>query len=71
MNWLTVAVLGAIAGWFEFNYQKSRRRKGAAAASAAPPEPSATAEAVQVERPGMQPSIGPGAEVDKKLSTET
>ena len=69
MNWLTMAVLGAVAGWFEFNYQKSRRRK-AKEASTTGQAPSATAEAVQVEQPGMQPSIAPGAEVDKKLGTQ-
>jgi len=25
MNWLTLTVLGAVAAWFEYNYQRSRR----------------------------------------------
>ena len=29
MNWLTLTVLGAVAAWFEYSYQRSRHKKRA------------------------------------------
>jgi hypothetical protein len=68
MNWLVIAVVGAAAAWFEYNYQRSRRRKKSPAHqtnSATLPVP----ETTHVEQEGTEPSISPGAENDKKLNT--
>jgi len=68
MNWLVIAVVGASAVWFEFNYQRSRRQKkssGDTANSSKHPVP----ETAHVEQPGEAPSISPGSENDKKLNT--
>lgn len=27
MNWIIVAVVGAVAAWFEYSYRKSHRKK--------------------------------------------
>jgi hypothetical protein len=62
MNWLTVTVLAAVAGWFEYNYQRSRRNKASAKADP-------ISQAANVEEPGDAPSIAPGSENDKKLNT--
>jgi len=67
-NWLVIAVVGAAAAWFEFNYQRSRRQKKSPAdqtSSAKLPVP----ESAPVEQVGTEPSIAPGAENDKKLNT--
>jgi hypothetical protein len=29
MNWLTLTVLGAVAAWFEYSYQRSRHKRRA------------------------------------------
>jgi predicted alpha/beta-hydrolase family hydrolase len=65
MNWITIAVVGAVAAWFEYNYQRSRRRK------AGTPEPgkSPVTDAVQVANPGVEPSIVPGDQNDKQMNT--
>jgi len=70
MNWLVIAVVGAAAAWFEYNYQRSRHPRKSSAnnppnTSPRPPVP----ETAHVERMGEAPSIMPGAENDKKLNT--
>ncbi len=85
MNWLVIAVVGAAAAWFEYNYQRSRHPKKAVAAPAANPSTTpasnATAdgaanasatpvpETAHVAEAGNRPSISPGDENDKKLNT--
>jgi hypothetical protein len=85
MNWLVIAVVGAAAAWFEYNYQRSRHPKKAASAQV--PSPSTTPasnasadgpakasatpvpETAQVAEAGNRPSISPGDENDKKLNS--
>lgn len=85
MNWLVIAVVGAAAAWFEYNYQRSRHpRKTAAsqpsngsaagavnsAASGATNHSAAPVqETAHVAEAGNAPSISPGDENDKKLNT--
>jgi hypothetical protein len=66
MNWLAIALVGTIAAWFEYSYQRSRRAKAPGTRSNAPSTP--LAEAVRVEQPGQQPSISPGTENDKQAN---
>jgi len=66
MNWITVAVLGAVAAWFEYSYQRSRRKsKQHQQSSDTPPQPPETAP---IEAANKEPSIGPGDENDKQLN---
>jgi len=70
MNWLVIAVVGAAAAWFEFNYQLSRHHQRSLARNTHNSSPnSPTAEAANVEPVGEPPSISPGAENDRKLNT--
>ena len=81
MNWLVIAVVGAAAAWFEFNYQRSRHSHKAASkeanssgdanaspAEAANADSTPAAESARVAEPGNVPSIAPGDENDKKLN---
>lgn len=65
MNWITLAVVGAVAAWFEYSYQRSRRRKGEVSSVTA----STVSDAVQVATPGEMPSIAPGDQNDKEMNT--
>ena len=85
MNWLVIAVVGAVAAWFEYNYQRSRHTRKVAAAQ--PPNTSTTPvanaslsgttnasappvpEAAHVAEAGNAPSISPGDENDKKRNS--
>jgi len=69
MNWLVIAVVGAAAAWFEFNYQRSRHQQKKAAANHPNSSPKSPAAEANVEGAGEAPSIAPGAENDKKLNT--
>lgn len=69
MNWLIIAVVGASAAWFEFNYQRSRRKDKKAGADANSSSTLPVPETAHVAQPGEMPSISPGAENDKKLNT--
>jgi len=68
MNWITVAVVGAVAGWFEYSYRRSRRKKadvgGAEDKSIAMP----VTQQARVEQPGNAPSIVPGDQNDKQMN---
>ncbi len=64
MNWLVLGIVGGVAAWFEYNYQRSRRGKARRDVSALP-----VPESAHVERAGDVPSISPGSENDKKLNT--
>lgn len=68
MNWVTVAVVGAVAVWFEYSYRRSRHKKAEPDGDAVrDPETSVTQHA-QVASPGNEPSIVPGDENDKKMN---
>jgi predicted alpha/beta-hydrolase family hydrolase len=56
MNWITLAVVGAVAAWFEYNYQRSRRRKADQPELSTP----AASKKTRNEVPGAQPSVVPG-----------
>ncbi len=68
MNWVTVAVVGAVAAWFEYSYRRSRRKKaessGTDNGSAAVP----VTQQARVAKPGSEPSIVPGDENDKQMN---
>jgi hypothetical protein len=64
MNWLVFGIVGGVAAWFEYNYQRSRHGKSRQAASGLP-----VPESAHVELAGDVPSISPGSENDKKLNT--
>ena len=67
MNWLVIAVVGAAAAWFEYNYQRSRHSKKSSTDSTNSKLP--VPESAHVEELNAEPSISPGAENDKKLNT--
>jgi len=77
MNWLVIAVVGAAAAWFEYNYQRSRHAKKSATNASPPssgPQIQNTAsppvpQAAQVAKAGNEPSISPGDENDQKLNS--
>lgn len=67
MNWLVLGIVGGVAVWFEYNYQRSRHGKSPRARHGVPVLP--VPESAHVERAGDVPSISPGSENDKKLNT--
>ena len=66
MNWITVAVVGAVAAWFEYSYRKSRRKKAEPAQRQAPEMP--VSQNARVEKPGSEPSIVPGDQNDRQMN---
>jgi hypothetical protein len=69
MNWITLAVVGAIAAWFEYSYRKSRHSKTETqtedlAGASGPPVP----QHAQVASPASEPSIVPGDQDDKQMN---
>lgn len=64
MNWITMAVVGAVAAWFEYNYQRSRRKKPEPEPLSTPPVP----ESAHVESVNSEPSIVPGDQNDKQMN---
>ena len=66
MNWITVAVVGAVAVWFEYSYRKSHRKIAEADSSNTP-----VTQQARVAQPGSQPSIAPGDENDKQMNAAT
>ncbi len=69
MNWLVIAVVGAAAAWFEYNYQRSKHAMKKAANPSPNHSTSPVPESAHVEQPGEMPSIPPGTENDKRLNT--
>ena len=67
MNWMTAAVLSAVAVWFEYSYQRSRRKKAQSESPDAVSNRSVT-ETAHVATPDSQPSIVPGDENDKQMN---
>lgn len=67
MNWITVAVVGAVAAWFEYSYRRSRHKK-AESSDSAREFPTAITQHARVAQPGNEPSIVPGDENDKQLN---
>lgn len=67
MNWLTLALVGGVAAWFEYKYQRSRRSTPSSSTADAAPPP--VPESAHVALVGEMPSISPGDENDKKLNT--
>jgi hypothetical protein len=67
MNWLVLGIVGGVAVWFEYNYQRSRHGKSPRVGQATSMLP--VPESAHVERAGDAPSISPGSENDKKLNT--
>jgi hypothetical protein len=66
MNWVTVAVVGAVAAWFEYSYRRSRRKKDEGGGNASSTVP--VSQSARVEMPGSEPSIVPGDENDKQMN---
>jgi len=69
MNWITLAVLGGVAAWFEYSYRRSRHGNPDPQqdASGANPE-SADATHAHVAQLDSEPSIVPGDQNDKQLN---
>ena len=67
MNWFAFVLVGGVAAWFEYNYQRSRHGKTVSRNSPSRKYP--VPETAHVERLGAIPSISPGSENDKKLNT--
>jgi len=66
MNWITVAVVGAVAAWFEYSYRRSHKK--ASAGNQNDPKKAAASQHAQVAHPGSEPSIVPGDENDKQMN---
>jgi hypothetical protein len=69
MNWITLAVLGAVAAWFEYNYQRSRRKKGKSEGEKAPAPAPVTETAHAAAQQNSEPSVAPGDQNDKRLNS--
>ncbi|MFZ0704405.1 MAG: hypothetical protein WAM71_02295 [Candidatus Korobacteraceae bacterium] len=65
MNWITVAVVGAVAAWFEYSYRRSRRKR---AGNENEPSTTPVTQPARVASPGSEPSIVPGDENDKQMN---
>lgn len=68
MNWITVAVVGAVAAWFEYSYRRSRRKKAESNSKENEPSTTSVAQQARVASPDSQPSIVPGDENDKQMN---
>ncbi len=68
MNWITVAVVGAVAAWFEYSYRKSRRKKAGVDGSEKESSTIPVSQNARVAQPGSEPSIVPGDENDKQMN---
>jgi hypothetical protein len=66
MNWITVAVVGAVAAWFEYSYRRSRRKKAESVGIESSTTP--VTQQARVAQPGSEPSIVPGDENDKQMN---
>jgi hypothetical protein len=68
MDWVTVAVVGAVAAWFEYSYRRSRHKKAEPVSDATDSSATSVAQPARVASPGNQPSIVPGDENDKQMN---
>lgn len=68
MNWITVAVVGAIATWFEYSYRRSRRKKAESSSDENGSSTTPVTQQARVAQPGSEPSIVPGDENDKQMN---
>jgi len=68
MNWITVAVVGAIAAWFEYSYRTSRQKKAESSGNEAKVSSSLVTQHARVAQPRNEPSIVPGDENDKQMN---
>jgi hypothetical protein len=68
MNWITVAVVGAVAAWFEYSYRRSRRKKAEAGGNESEASSMPVTQPARVAQPGSEPSIVPGDENDKQMN---
>jgi hypothetical protein len=68
MNWITLAVLGAVGAWFEYSYRKSRHSKTNLKSEAGACPEAAVVEHANVASPGSEPSNVPGDQNDKQLN---
>lgn len=68
MNWITVAVVGAVAAWFEYNYRSSRRKKAESSGTENESSTLPVTQQARVATPGSEPSIVPGDENDKQMN---
>jgi hypothetical protein len=66
MNWITVAVVGAVAAWFEYSYRKSHRKKAEPVEKR--PLDLPVSQNARVEKPGSEPSIVPGDQNDRQMN---
>jgi len=67
MKWLVLGIVGGVAAWFEYDYQRSRHARSSRGGRLASVLP--VPESAHVECAGDIPSISPGSENDKKLNT--
>ena len=68
MNWVTVAVVGAVAVWFEYSYRRSHRKKPGPGSDATGASAEPVTQHARVAIPGNEPSIVPGDENDKQMN---
>lgn len=68
MNWVTVAVVGAVAAWFEYNYRRSQRKKTESSSKEHEPSTKPVTQQARVAKSGSEPSIVPGDENDKQMN---
>jgi hypothetical protein len=68
MNWITVAVVGAVAAWFEYSYRKSRRKKAESGGNENESSTTPETQPARVAQPGGEPSNVPGDENDKQMN---
>ncbi len=68
MNWITVAVVGAVAAWFEYSYRRSRRKTADSGSNGNESSTAPVTQPARVAQPGSEPSIVPGDENDKQMN---
>jgi len=68
MNWITIAVVGAVAAWFEYSYRRSRHEKTESADSEKESSTIPATQQARVAQPGREPSVVPGDENDKQMN---
>lgn len=69
MNWITVAVVGVVAVWFEYSYRKSRHKKAPSDGYENSSSTMPVTSQARVSQPGSAPSIVPGDENDRQMNS--